>query len=171
MSVSAHKRSIRDYFRSIKKEEIWTEMQGLAYGPRILEANPFPGILNFMSSAQAAGHQLFIVSHKTKHPFLGEPHDLHQAALSWLTHNQILQNIIPREQIFFELTKAEKLARIATLKCDWFVDDLPEILFDVAFSSTVSKVLFDPAGEHQAPATGALLTHWDQANVLFQVRR
>ena len=166
--ISANKRSIRDYYRSIDQEDIWTGMQGIAYGPRILEAIPFPGILNFMIDAHAAGHQLFIVSHKTKNPFRGEPHDLHQAALSWLTHHQVLTQIIPREQIFFELTKAEKIARIATLKCECFIDDLPEILSDAAFPTSVSKVLFDPAGEHSAPLTGILLRHWDQANSIFQ---
>jgi len=27
---------------------------------------------------------VFIISHRTRHPFIGEPHDLHAAALSWL---------------------------------------------------------------------------------------
>ena len=34
--------------------------------------------------AQDAGHELFIVSHKTRHPILGPKHDMHAAARGFL---------------------------------------------------------------------------------------
>ena len=40
--------AIRDYLRDQGKEEMWTEMQGFVYGKRILEADPYPQVLDFM---------------------------------------------------------------------------------------------------------------------------
>ena len=55
---------------------------------------------------------------------------------------------MPREQVFFELTKEEKLARIGTLGCDVFIDDLPEIFQAAAFPRGTRRILFDPEAHH-----------------------
>jgi hypothetical protein len=52
--------------------------------------------------------------------------------------------ISPRN-VFFEGTRAEKLARIAALGCDWFIDDLAEVFSDPAFPQGVRRILFAPA--------------------------
>ena len=59
-------------------------MQGYVYGARMAEAEPYPGALEFFQNCRRAGIPARIISHKTRHPFLGERHDLHQAALQWL---------------------------------------------------------------------------------------
>jgi hypothetical protein len=145
-----NKIAVRDYLRAIDQESIWTEMQGYVYGTRMSEAEAFPGLFDALDVLRAAGHELFIVSHKTKHPIIGEKHDLHAAASSWIAGN--LQPpgrvLMPAENVFFELTKAEKIARIATLRCDFFVDDLPEILMADLFPDTTTRLLFDPEGHH-----------------------
>jgi len=61
-----NKVAVRDHLRQIGKEELWTEMQGYVYGARMDEALAYPGVIDFLSSATAAGHELAIVSHKTK---------------------------------------------------------------------------------------------------------
>src|SRR5260370_515819 len=66
-----NKVAIRDHLRQIGKEELWTEMQGYVYGARMDEALAYPGVIDFLSRATAAGDEVAIVSHKTKNPYLG----------------------------------------------------------------------------------------------------
>src|SRR5579872_4597470 len=154
IDLPKNKTAVRDYLRSIDKENCWTEMQGYVYGARMSEAEAYPGALRFIRLAKEAGHTLAIVSHKTKYNYLGEKYDLHQAARAWI--KQYLcdeeQLFIPEQQIYFELTKEEKLARIASFGCDIFIDDLPEILLALQFPSKTQRILFDPQNHHQDKA-------------------
>jgi len=50
--------------------------------------------------------------------------------------------------VYFELTKADKLRRIEQLGCTYFIDDLPEFLTDPQFPAAVQRILFDPAGRY-----------------------
>ena len=43
------------------------------------------------------------------------------------------KNLIEPDHVFFELTKEEKIARVANIGCDYFIDDLPEILLMPGF--------------------------------------
>ena len=70
--------------------------------------------------------ELAIVSHRTRHPFIGPKHDLHEAARGWVDTFLRRPGLIDRDGVFFELTKEEKLARIGAVGCTHFVDDLPE---------------------------------------------
>ncbi len=38
------KQAVRDFLRATGREADWTELQGIAYGPRIADAEPFPGV-------------------------------------------------------------------------------------------------------------------------------
>lgn len=150
------KKSVRDYLRQIGREPDWTEMQGYVYGPRLIDAQPYPGVLEFFRSAVKAGIELRIISHKTKHPFLGEPYNLHTAAWGWLEANGFFDPTrigIQREQVFLELTKEAKHQRIETAGCTLFIDDLPEFLLDAAFPCEVDRILFDPCSNaaHEGP--------------------
>ncbi len=149
-NIHVNKVAVRDHLRSVDKEAIWTEMQGYVYGARMKEAQAFPGLFEVLPTLLEMGHDLFIVSHKTKHPFIGEKYDLHAAASGWISEN--LQRpgnlLIPRDQVFFEITKAEKIARIAELQCQIFIDDLPEILMADTFPNSTKRLLFDPENQH-----------------------
>lgn len=61
-------------------------------------------------------------------------------------------------QVFFEATRAEKLARIGRLRCDWFIDDLAEVFSDPAFPAGVRRILFAPA--QSAPASWIVCPTW-----------
>lgn len=142
--LPAHKLAIRDYLRNANQELLWTLMQGEVYGTQMSEAEPYPFVAQFISNAQSNGHTIFIVSHKTKYPFMGPKWDLHEPAKAW-----IKSNITVKEgQVFLEPTKESKLARIAELQCDCFIDDLPEILTDALFPVSTSPILFDPDNSH-----------------------
>lgn len=149
--LAANKLAIRDYLREIDKEDLWTEMQGYVYGARMLEARAYPGAIQFIHRAKTAGHTLAIVSHKTKHNYLGPRYDLHSAARSWIERYLIEDGtpLISEDQVFFELTKEEKLARIGRFGCEVFVDDLPEILLAPQFPEATNRFLFDPQAHHR----------------------
>jgi hypothetical protein len=144
------KLAVRDYLRNANQEEIWTEMQGYVYGARMEEANSYPGLIEALSSLKLSGHELFIVSHKTQYPYVGESYDLHQAARAWISrHLQYLDApLIEPSSVFFNKTKDEKIKKISHIKCDVFFDDLPEILLAKQFPVNVRKCLFDPCGLH-----------------------
>ena len=148
--IPVNKVAVRDYLRKIDKEQIWTEMQGYVYGARMSEAVAYPGAIDFLKQANQSGHELAIVSHKTRFPFLGEQYDLHAAARAWVKSN-LYQNgiaLIPEDKVFFELTKTDKLNRARALSCEIFIDDLPEILLSPEFPSPARRVLFDPEMNH-----------------------
>lgn len=150
-STPVNKVAVRDYLRKIDKEDIWTEMQGYVYGARMDEASAYPGVLEFMHRAKQAGHTLAIVSHKTRHPFIGPQYDLHAAARRWIDHHLLWngKSLVDKDCIFFEITKEEKLARATALSCELFIDDLPEILKADGFPQSARPLLFDPEGHHQ----------------------
>lgn len=150
-ALPIRKQSVRDFMRRAGREDDWTELQGIAYGPRITDAEPFPGVKQFLTCCRLAGVRVAIVSHKSRLPFRGEQYDLHAAAHKFLeTHGfyRTSDTGLSRDDVFFEPTLPKKLHRIGMLGCSAFVDDLPELLAEPAFPSGVQKVLFDPADVH-----------------------
>jgi hypothetical protein len=145
-----NKVAVRNYLRQIGQEEIWTQMQGYVYGARMNEAICYPGVLDFIKKATNNGHELFIVSHKTKYPFLGVQYDLHEAAFSWVANHlhEAGVPLIEIDQVFFEPSKEAKLKRAGQIGCQVFIDDLPEILLSEHFPLTAQRILFDPEGNH-----------------------
>ena len=150
------KNSVRDHLNGSGRKDDFTELQGYVYGARMDLVSPYPGFAEFVAAARAAGHDLFIVSHKTKHPILGPKHDMHAAARGFLIDRGLMGEApgqIAPDRVFFELTKDEKVARAQALSCELFVDDLPEILAMSGFPDGMRKVLFDPENQFADKAT------------------
>ena len=169
--LPVNKSEVRNYLRRIGKEDVWTEMQGYVYGGRMAEAAAYPGALEFFTACRQAGIELRIVSHKTRYPFAGEQYDLHQAAKNWLELQGFFDEAkigLSRENVFFELTKAEKLQRIGAAGCTHFIDDLPEILAEPSFPAAVEKILFDPADIY-AEQPFRRFQQWEQIKSFFGV--
>jgi hypothetical protein len=146
--LGTDKNSVRDFLNGSGDPDAFTELQGHVYGTRMDLAFPYEGVAEFVREAAMRRHELFIVSHKTRHPMIGPRHDLHAAARGFLeARGFIAPDGVPADRVFFELTKAEKLARIAALGCDVFIDDLPELIADPAFPPATRAILFDPAGK------------------------
>jgi hypothetical protein len=116
------------------------------------EALAFPGVLDFFAWAREAGITLAVISHRTRHPFLGPRHDLHVAARRWVETHLVRDDgpLVPPDAVFFELTREEKIKRIDEWRCDYFIDDLPEVLSAPSFPSRTVRLLFDPEGAHTA---------------------
>jgi hypothetical protein len=163
-SLPANKAAVRNHLRNKGLEDTWTEMQGYVYGARMNEAAVYPGFSEFVLWARSAGHTTSIVSHKTRHPFAGPPYDLHGAARAWINTHLLHDGrpLFAEDCIFFELTKQQKLARIKTIACDAFIDDLPEILLADGMPPRIRKLLFDPDANHAPPGHHDLVpvTSW-----------
>jgi hypothetical protein len=163
-----HKNAVRDYLRQQGIEDEWTRMQGEVYGGRILEAEPYPGMRATLQALKAQQIPMCIVSHKTRTPYLGEPRDLHAAARGWLRQQGFFdaQGLgWSEDQIFFELTKEAKVARILALGCTHYVDDLPEIL--EMLPNVLEKILFDPGKAHGRTSSWKRLTAWGELPALL----
>jgi hypothetical protein len=163
--VPRTKVAVRDYLRRIGKEPVWTEMQGTVYGARMDEALAYPGAIEFLRWASAQGMELYVVSHKTRHPFIGPKHDLHEAARRWVARH--LADSVHPKRVFFELTKEQKLARIGSTGCQYYIDDLPEILLAPAFPAHARRILFDPDAHHAADPGMLRMRSWDEIQAFF----
>jgi FMN phosphatase YigB (HAD superfamily) len=169
-STPQTKLAVRDHLRAIGKEDVWTEMQGYVYGARMAEAEAYPGVIEFFRWTRARSVPVCIVSHKTLHPFIGPRHDLHRAARGWIETHLVDDEaaLVAPDRVFFELTKEAKWGRIAAAGCDWFIDDLPEILLADAFPGDIERILFDPDAHH-ADAGGLLrFTGWNDIRRHFE---
>ena len=162
--IPASKGAVRDHLRRSGREELWTELQGCVYGARMAEARPFPGAIEFLRRCRREHIPLWIISHRTRYPYLGEQHDLHQAARRWMD----LQGFgdpggigLAPDHVYLELTKQDKLARIAEVGCTHFIDDLPEFLAEPGFPAGVEKILFDPANQYSTCRTARVLPSWE----------
>jgi hypothetical protein len=140
------KNSVRDFLKSSGRIDEFTKLQGYVYGSRMDLVACYPGVRDFITAA-LENHEVFIVSHKTRDPILGPRHDMHAAARGFLVDQRIVGDKgVPAGNVFFELTKEDKLARATRLGVDVFIDDLPEILAMSGWSKRVRAILFDPDG-------------------------
>jgi hypothetical protein len=143
---SGDKRAIRDAIRLLPEGELaWQRLQGLVYGEAIDGAALFEGVDAFLGHCRDEGHTVFIVSHKTEHGHFDPKRiPLRKAALSWMKRRGFFGTdgyAIPLENVFFEVTRADKLRRIASLECTHFIDDLEEVLSDPSFPP-IKRILF-----------------------------
>jgi hypothetical protein len=166
LHIGANKTAVRDYLRASGREEQWTRLQGDVYGPAMQRAEPFPGVERFFQLCRARGVPVVIVSHRSRHPYAGPQHDLHRAARDWLEFRAFHEREgigLNRDRVYLEGSKSDKLARIASLGCTHFIDDLPELLTDPEFPARVEKVLFDPNDAHERVPSTHRVTSWESA--------
>ena len=162
---------IRDYLRSKEKDETFTNLQAEVYGKRILEATPFPGVLSAIEDLIANNFKVSIISHKSLHPYKGPKYNLHDAAMLWLEKNKFISRnsiSLTKENIFFNLTKEKKIEKIHSLECDYFIDDLPEILNMI--KGKVMKILYCSENKN-LPKNYIILKRWDQLNHIINYRK
>lgn len=153
--VAPAKAAVRRAVRALPDgEAAWRRLQATAYGERIGQAALFPGVADFLRLARARGCLVCLVSHKPDRPAAGGA-DMRRAALGFLEAAGLFSpkgSGLDPNLVFFEDTRAAKLARIDALALDVFVDDLPEVLAEPDFPAGATRVLFAPAGP---PAGGA----------------
>jgi hypothetical protein len=150
---SGRKQALRNKIRLLPAGELlWQSLQGHVYGKGISEARMIAGVDAFLRRCRAEGCAVAIVSHKTEFGQHDPDHvDLRKAALDWMAANGLFGGdlAIPAENVYFEGSREEKLARIEALRLTHFIDDLEEVLTHPAFPPNVKRILF--AGE-ESPA-------------------
>lgn len=160
--LPANKVAVRDHLRRAGREPVWTEMQGTVYGARMDEAAAYPGVVECLRWLRSRAVPVAIMSHKTRHPFLGPAYDLHAAARAWVDHHLVDSEgpLVDPAHVYFEVTKEQKLDRVGEWGATHFVDDLPEILLHPAFPRDARPLLFDPDGHHAALDTVPSVSSW-----------
>lgn len=152
IDISPSLKSKNDIKENILKQENgqhkWQSVQGKVYGKFINLASLFVGVYEFIYLARERGHKVFIVSHKTEFGHFDEEFvPLRVQAIAWLRGQGLLggtSTLLKLEDVFFEATQADKVARICQLDCTHFIDDLPEVLASPEFPDSMIKILFDP---------------------------
>ena len=157
------KNTVRNYLREKNIEDEWTIIQGDVYGDRINEAIPFEGMLETLEKLMIKKIPINIISHKTLVPYLGAKVDLHAAAKNWLTINHFFDTNglnFKENQIYFEITKEEKIDRIMANGCTHYVDDLPEILEMIP--NGIKKILFSPNDSQNFNENWTVINAWKE---------
>jgi hypothetical protein len=152
---------LRGSLRARGEETEWTRLQGELYGPLMHEAQLFPGASDVIGKWRARGCDVCVVSHRTKYPIAGSKHDLHAFARHWIERVDL-----PVDDLFFEESKEAKMARIKSLGCDVFIDDLPELLSHPGFNAVSRKILFDPGHSHLPQPGIESAGTWSEIEVL-----
>jgi hypothetical protein len=170
------KQAVRDQIRLLPDgEREWMRLQGVVYGKGIGSATLIDGVADFLVRCRGAGASVFIVSHKTEYGhFDTSGINLRQAALGWMEQQGFFDEQaygLAIDDVYFESTRAEKLARIASLNCTHFIDDLEEVLGDAGFPPAVRRILFADGSLPAKPLPYSICMNWQQiAELVFNER-
>jgi hypothetical protein len=172
LSVPRSKERIRDAIRLLPQgESKWTRLQAIVYGPRMCDATAFEGSEGFLRRCARLGTKAVIVSHKTHFAMLDEkPVDLREAALAWMRSKKFFDAAgggLSPDDVFFESTRREKIARIQALGCTHFIDDLAEVFAEASFPGEVAKFLFAPHGASADSKEIKVFQAWRELDEFF----
>jgi hypothetical protein len=157
-TLPKEKKAIRDYIRKIHGNDKWTVLQSIIYGKRMSEAQVADGFTDFLDYCNHMNFSIYIVSHKTQYPAMGDQYDLRESARQWIEENILpySQKRLSFKQVFFENTMKDKCERIQALGCHYFIDDLEEVFMSQHFPIDTHKILYSKV-PHQSFTT---LKHW-----------
>ena len=143
-NIGRSKSAIKDYLHKKNEKEDFTKIQGLVYGKEILRAKPAKNIIITLDYLKTCNHDLYIVSHKTKYPYIGKQINLREAANKWIYKYIRIEDslIFKNKNIFYENTIDSKIKRIKNLELDFFIDDLNTII--ELIKSPTTGILYDP---------------------------
>ena len=164
---SGNKIKLREYLRSQKGGEYqWQKLQGKIYGKWMHRAVLFDGVVDFLIGCKDNNISLCIVSHKTKYGIHDdEKIPLREEALRWMEAQGFFSKLgIKKNNIFFEPTKEDKIKKIRSLNCDYFIDDLKEILEHPDFPSNTRKILFSNSKE-KIIIDAKIINKWNDLSV------
>ncbi len=161
---------VRDYLREMDMNDVWTDLQGFVYGEKMKEAEIFDGFIEFLNFARNKSFSIVIISHKTRYPYSGKKYDLHVAAEEWILDrlSETKINFKYLQNFFFLSSKEEKVDKIAQEKCDYFIDDLPEIFEIENFPKETKKILFDPLSSFKNKTNLTRVKDWHEFTSLIQ---
>lgn len=164
-STERSKRAIRDAVRRLNDGEVeWQKLQALVYGPLMRDARTTDGAGEFIRWCRDAGMDVFIISHKTEYAGYDETStNLRTAALDWMAAHRFFDTdglALSRSAVYFESTRLDKIARIASTRCSYFIDDLEEVFLEPSFPSNVQKILYSPGAQAEANCSAIVMQSW-----------
>jgi hypothetical protein len=143
-----------DLFVRSGDELKWMELQGQVYGRYIDRAELFVGVADCLRRVQQQGGRISIVSHKTRYGHFDAARvNLWDAALGWMERRRFFEADglrLNRRNVHFSESREGKIAAIAAIGCQAFVDDLPDVLLHRDFPSGIERIWFaadKPAAE------------------------
>ena len=163
------KQQVRDHIRTLPHGETrWQELQGYVYGQGIHHAAIFPGVIDAVTHWLSAGHELFIVSHKTEYGHFDETRtNLREAALAFLEAQDFFAHGFKRAHVSFHATRAEKVDKIRDLSLHWFIDDLIEVYEERHFPTATKKILFHSSDSPPPLGDWRACRHWRDIVSMF----
>lgn len=166
------KRGVRAWFCERDREKDYTLLQGYAYGPGLEHAQPYDGALDCLRYIKTMGFKICVVSHKTRVPHLGPPHDLRRAAYDWLKKQGFCPDIFSERDIFFEDTLDDKAARVVQKGCACFVDDMKRFLEHPLLPPELRRFWFHhPSGENASSFSTLLesISSWKELKEILGI--
>ncbi len=166
------KRAVRDRVRQLPDGEIeWQKLQALVYGPLMQQALAIEGAEEFIRCCRDARMTVVIVSHKTEYANYDETRtNLRLAALDWMAAHGFFERdglALSRSGVYFESTRADKIARIKNVGCSHFIDDLEEVFLEPSFPSDVHKILYAPHGATVSANGATVMPSWQALRDYF----
>jgi len=161
---------VREYLQAKGRNDLWTELQGLIYGPYLTEAVPYSGVDDFLLECRRLNVPVWIVSHKTRFPAVGFQYDLHASASAWLFTSGLIHDKtggVNKDRIIFCETRSEKIAAIVKLQITHFVDDLPEVFLDADFPKETTRYLYAPEGIQLQPSYCESVSSWQDLKMII----
>lgn len=144
-------------------ETAWMRIQGQVYGRGIAEGRLIDGVARFLETARSHPATVFIVSHKTRFGHFDESRtDLREAARGWMRSQGFFDRLgLAEDRVFFAETVDEKVARIAALELDVYVDDLPKVLAHPDWPPATRRIHFLPQ-PGPSPDAATLCRDWSE---------
>jgi len=138
------KHEVKDKIYNLENGIIkWKTLQSIVYSDLISNAIPKQGVFEFIKKCNIYDINVYIVSHKTEYaeiPTSGN--SLRVMALEWLSNNLEQHKVeLPQDNVYFANTREEKIDVIKSLNCNYFVDDLVEVLSHSFFPHDTQKIL------------------------------
>jgi len=164
--MKRNKKELRDFLRQSGREQEWTEFQGMLYGPGMEYAEPYSHAVSVMHELEANGHDIMILSHRSRAPYAGPRFDLRKWARDWIVKElgdlkAFGQDQMNGNALFFE-SKSEKITAIAEYGCRVFIDDLTSVLNDESFPRDCFRVLFAPNGNRETSSAIRSICCWPE---------
>lgn len=163
------KLALRDHLRKLGREPVWTAFQGELYGPGMAYAEPFEGCIETLQEFKSAGFHMYIVSHRSRHPYAGPAYDLHAFARQWVQDHLVKKGLFHTSDVYFNETRKEKVAVIAGLGCTVFFDDLPEVFEEPSFPKETCPVLFGPQKASTYVKNYMVATDWQEFPAIIRI--
>lgn len=167
--IKRNKQMIRDAIRLLPDgNNKWTRLQGLVYGKYMDEAECMQGVEDFLNACKENSFKIVIVSHKTVFPALGPRINLQVAARQWLKSSNFLVKFgLVENDVVFEETLNGKLKQITNKGCNYFIDDLIEVLVHSEFPKGVKKILYGKRVREDSFKDIIMFEGWNEIKEFF----